>query len=357
MPAEAGSRLRAARRFAVPFPVHRVCVALWEHAPEVSDFGSMSCGRADDGNGSMAMFDLPKWVMAAINFKGGTGKTTVALAIAEGICRLLKKRVAVIDCDFQCSASIALLGRRTLNDLIGKNATMDCLLQQKLTEGNGAHFGSSAVKTHFSIKEAAGLMHLLPGSPDMPRRERQIVAAFLAKSDLHAAYETAAVAMGKLFRSLLEEFDFILIDCPPGLTLFSEAAIRAADGLVIPTLPNEISFAAIDHLRAEIERARPDSSFEDLLVGTVVSKVRPKNGAGKSHIEAMERLLDRVAPQFRLLRPYLPYCRELEGATWRDDEGRISFANRYGTSSAMIERLVEEFAGRCDALRARRAQP
>jgi chromosome partitioning protein len=331
---------------------------LWNDVPEASDFGSMLLTCADDGIASMAKLDLPKWVMAAINFKGGTGKTTVALAIAEGICRLLKKRVAVIDCDFQCSASIALLGRRTLNDLIGKGATMDGLLQRKLTEGSDAHLGSSAVKTHFSIKEAAGLMYLLPGSPDMPRRERQIVASFLPRSDLHAAYETAAVRMGALFRSLLDEFDFILIDCPPGLTLFSEAAIRAADGLVIPTLPSEISFAAIDHLRAEIGRARPDRAFDDLLVGTVVSKVRHRNGGGshRAHLESIERLLDRVAPQFKLLRPYLPYCRELEGATWRDDEGRISFANRYGQSSAMIERLVEEFAGRCRALMARRAE-
>src|SRR5262245_39474681 len=309
----------------------------------------------------MAKIDLPKCVMAAINFKGGTGKTTVALAIAEGLCRLLKKRIAVVDCDFQCSASIALLGRRSLNDLIRKNATMDCQLQRNLTEKNAEPLGSSAVKTHFCVKEAAGLMYLLPGNPEMPRRERQIVASFLPRSDIDAAYEKAAIRMGEQFRSLLEEFDFILIDCPPGLTLFSEAAIRAADGLVIPTLPNEISFAAIDHLRAEIERARPDRSFDDLLVGTVVSKVRHRNGNGsaahRAHMESMERLLDRVAPQFRLLRPYLPYCRELEGATWRDDEGRASFANRYGPSSAMIERLVEEFAGRCEALMARRAEP
>jgi chromosome partitioning protein len=297
--------------------------------------------------------------MAAINFKGGTGKTTVALAIAEGICRLLKKRVVVIDCDFQCSASIALLGRRRLNDLIRKNATMDCQLQRKLTERNGERLGASAVPTHFCVKEASGLMYLLPGNPEMPRRERQIVAAFLPKSDLDSAYESAAVRMGQLFRSLLDEFDFILIDCPPGLTLFSEAAIRAADGLVIPTLPNEISFAAIDHLRAEIKRARPDRSFDDLLVGTVVSKVRPKNGVAGSPpppIDTMERRQDSVAPEFQLLRPYLPYCRELEGATWRDDEGRISFANRYGPSSETIERLVEQFAGRCGALMARRAQ-
>jgi chromosome partitioning protein len=308
----------------------------------------------------MAKLELPKSVMAAINFKGGTGKTTVALAIAEGICRSMKKRVAVIDCDFQCSASIALLGRRTLNDLIAKNATMDSLLQTNLAKKSSAHPGTrlsaSAVPAQFCVSEAAGFMHVLPGSPDMPRRERQIVASFLPKSDIHAAYESAAIRMGEQFRSLLEDFDFVLIDCPPGLTLFSEAAIRAADGLVVPTLPNEISFAAVDHLRAEIKRARPDSSFDELLVGTVVSKVRPRNGGTthKAHIESMERLLDRVAPQFQLLKPYLPYCRELEGATWRDnDESRMSFANRYGQSSATIERLVQEFADRCGALMAR----
>ena len=300
--------------------------------------------------------ELPKSVMAAINFKGGTGKTTVALAIAEGLCRLMRKRVAVIDCDFQCSASIALLGRRTLNNLIDKNATMDSLLQSKLAKRNGAHLATSAIPAQFCVSEATGLMHIVPGSPDMPKREREIVAQFLPRSDIHAAYENAAIKMGELFRSLLDEFDFVLIDCPPGLTLFSEAAIRAADGIVVPTLPNEISFAAIDHLRNEIQRARPDRSFDDLLVGTVVSKVRQKNGAAshRAHVESMERLLDRVAPQFRLLKPYLPYCRELEGATWRDDAGRLSFAMRYGQSSAMVERLVQEFVSRCGTLMARR---
>ena len=65
-------------------------------------------GRGGRG-GPMSKNQLPKSVMAAINFKGGTGKTTVAIAIAEGICRSMGKRVAVIDCDFQCSASIAMV--------------------------------------------------------------------------------------------------------------------------------------------------------------------------------------------------------------------------------------------------------
>jgi hypothetical protein len=100
--------------------------------------------------------------------------------------------------------------------------------------------------------------------------------------------------MGEQFRSLLDEFDFILIDCPPGLTLFSEAAIRAADGLIIPTLPNEISFAAIDHLRTEIARApRP------LVSGFWSAPSYPgpswRGGLNRQQTETMERLLDRVA--------------------------------------------------------------
>jgi chromosome partitioning protein len=307
----------------------------------------------------MSKIQLPKSVMAAINFKGGTGKTTVAIAIAEGICRSMGKRVAVIDCDFQCSASIAMVGRRTLNGLMQKNATMDAHLLSGFSDrkGGSPRLAASAVPAQFCVSEAMGLMHILPGSHNMPRLERQIVAALMPRGNIHAAYEKAAVEMAKVFRSLLDEFDLVLIDCPPGLTLFSEAAIRAADGLIIPTLPNEISFAAIDHLRAEIERARPDRTFDDLLVGTVVSKVRQKAGSAsyRAQMESIERLLDRVAPQFQLLKPYLPYCKELEAATWRDnDESKISFATRYGSFSVTIERLVQEFASRCGELMARR---
>lgn len=304
----------------------------------------------------MATIELPKCVMAAINFKGGTGKTTVAIAIAEGLCHLFKKRILVIDCDFQCSASIALLGRKTLNDLIARDATLDCEIQRLINRERGARLEASVVPARHCVREALDLMYLLPSNPDMPRRERQILASFIGGTDIHSAYENASKRIGELYQSLLRDFDFILIDCPPGLTLFSEAAIRAADGLIIPTLPNEISFAAIDHLRAQIGRTRPDRSLEDLLVGTVISKLRQKGSEHhRAQARSIEGLLDRVAPGFRLLRPYLPYCRELETTTWRDDEvDQVSFAVRYGQLSASIESLVDEFTIRCGALMARR---
>ncbi len=304
----------------------------------------------------MSATSLPKCVLAAINFKGGTGKTTVAIALAEGLCHFLKKRIVIVDCDFQGSASIALLGRKTLNGLIARGATVDCQLQKQIDEEKGLHLSTIAVKARHSVKEAAGLIHLVPSNPDMPRREREILASFLTQSNIHAAYDGASRKIADLFRSLLDDFDIVLIDCPSGLTLFSEAAIKAADGLIIPTLPNEISIAAIDHLRAELSRARPDRSLEDLLIGTVVSKLRQRGGGDhyRYQTQSIESLLDRVAPEFQILRPYLPYCRELEAATWRDGiSAPISFEDHYGQSSAKVEQLVHEFAGRCEAHMAR----
>lgn len=304
----------------------------------------------------MPVIELPNCVMPAINFKGGTGKTTVAIAIAEGLCHLLGKRVLIVDCDFQCSASIALLGRKALNELIARDATLDCQLHRNIAGAGSADLSAAAVPARHCVKEAAELMYLLPGNPDMPRRERQILAGFMPGADIHSAYEKASAAIGNLYRGLTSKFDFVLIDCPPGLTLFSEAAIKAADGLIIPTLPSEISFAAVDHLRREIKRTRPNQSLEELLVGTVVSKLRQRGGEHyRYQIKSIENLLDRAAPGFRILRPYLPYCRELEAMTWRDEEvSRMSFEGRYGQLSGLIEQLVEEFTIRCAALMARR---
>jgi cellulose biosynthesis protein BcsQ len=304
----------------------------------------------------MPTIDLPRCVISAINFKGGTGKTTVAIAIAEGLCHLLGKRLLIIDCDFQCSASITLLGRKALNHLISIGATLDRQLQRHLEHDDGLRLSTAAIKARHCVKEAADLLFVLPGNPDMPRRERQILSSFMAGTDIHSAYEGASRKIGDLYRSLVHDFDFVLIDCPPGLTLFSEAAIRAADGLIIPTLPSEISFAAIDHLRCEIKRIRPNCVLEDLLVGTVISKLRQKSSGEHYCYQAnsIHKLLDRVTADVRMLRPYLPYCRELESMTWRDDEiGHISFRHRYGQLSGLIERLVDAFAIRCGELIAR----
>jgi hypothetical protein len=97
--------------------------------------------------------------------------------------------------------------------------------------------------------------------------------------------------------------------------------------------------------------------LEDLLVGTVVSKLRQRSSSEhyRYQIKSIENLLDRAAPGFRILKPYLPYCKELEAMTWRDDEvSRMTFRERYGQLSELVEQLADEVTIRCAALMARR---
>lgn len=311
----------------------------------------------------MARSSLPAWIVSVINFKGGTGKSTVAIAIAETLCFHLGKRVAIVDSDFQCSASLALLGRRHLDELTYKERTLDHWVNRGLTDAAFGDLADIAVEPGCSIREADGLIHLVPSNPSMPRIERGILSNFLANGDIEAAYERASINIAASLRRLLREFDFVIIDCPPGLTLFSDAAIRAADGIVVPSLPNDISLAAVDHLRADIARVRTDWTFDQLLVGTVISKMRHRNASDHYRYQTMsvERLLDRVAPSFRILRPYLPYCRELESAGWRDLEvAKLGFADRYGDVAGKVYQLTQEFARSCRAMeqsRQRNARP
>lgn len=291
----------------------------------------------------MTKLALAPCVMSFMNLKGGTGKTTLAIAVSEATCLLFNKRVVLIDCDFQGSASISILGRTHFNALVSQEQTLDAAILSALVGSGDCELQKFVVPSPFTVTEAAGRLSCLPASPHMPRSEREILSHFLSGNDLHGACEQASMYIAAAIRSLTAHFDLVIIDCPPGVTLFSEGAVRASDFLIVPTLPNDISIGAIEHLRHEIARISPDRSFEELHLGTVVSKIRHRNALDHhlAQVGSIERLLDRMPPRFGVLRPYLPFCRELESASWREPTGRrTSFAAQYGKVSRLIEQLT-----------------
>lgn len=291
----------------------------------------------------MTKLALTPCVMSFMNLKGGTGKTTLAIAVSEASCFLFNKKVALIDCDFQSSASISILGRQQFNALVSQGRTLDAAISNALSTSTACELHKYVIPSPFTVTEALGRLSCLPASPHMPRSERDILSHFLKENNLHTAYEQAASFIANAIRQLTAHFDLVIVDCPPGVTLFSEGAVRASDFLVVPTLPNEISIGAIEHLRHEVERVSPNRDFDDLHLGTVVSKIRHRN-ASEHHlaqIGSIERLLDRMPPRFGVLRPYLPFCRELECASWREPTAqRTSFVAQYGKVARLIEQLT-----------------
>lgn len=291
----------------------------------------------------MTKLALTPCVMSFMNLKGGTGKTTLAIAVSEATCFLLNKRIVLIDCDFQSSASISILGRQHFNALVSQERTLDAAILDALGNSRTCELHDYVVPCPFTVTEAIGRLSCLPASPHMPRSERTILSHFLKENNLHEACERAATYIADAIRRLTAHFDLVIVDCPPGVTLFSEGAVRASDFLVVPTLPNEISIGAIEHLRHEVARVSPNRNFDDLHLGTVVSKIRHRNAMEHhlAQIGSIERLLDRMPPRFGVLRPYLPFCRELESASWREATARRnSFVVQYGKVARLIEQLT-----------------
>lgn len=145
-------------------------------------------------------------VIAVANQKGGVGKTTSSINIAAGLA-YLNKKVLLIDLDPQGNATQGVGASRESF----KKTTYDLLL--------GKSDGKNIIK---SLKMPP--LDLIPATID------------LAGADL----EMAEFKMGResLLRNRLEEFkdeyDFVIIDCPPSLGLLNTNALTAADSVIIP---------------------------------------------------------------------------------------------------------------------------
>ena len=60
--------------------------------------------------------------------------------------------------------------------------------------------------------------------------------------------------LGRLLEPMADEYDLVLLDCAPSITLVSEAVFRAADALLVPTIPTTLSLRTLDRLARHVRK-------------------------------------------------------------------------------------------------------
>ena len=174
--------------------------------------------------------------IAVMNTKGGVGKSTVVMALAETLSAFHRKNVLVIDSDSQTSISTMLMATDRWEETERQGRTLvDYLIATVLPEHGPAKASwHEYVVTGVSDVEEARSVHLIPCHMELTLFER-MVSSEKRERELRASV-----------RALLSEakrlYDIVLIDCPPGLSVLTESWLREVDYLMPPLSPGELLF-------------------------------------------------------------------------------------------------------------------
>lgn len=211
-------------------------------------------------------------VLATYSIKGGVGKTAAAVNLGREAARA-GWRTLVWDLDPQAAA------------------TFYFRVQAKVKGG-----GKGVVRNKRALDDLVRAtdfpnLDLLPG--DFSYRSLDVLLDRRKKPTQR---------LRKRMRPLAAEYDIVLLDCPPGISLTAEAVFHAADALLVPVIPTTLSLRTLDQLT----EFRAQQGLTDLAILPFLSMVDRRRSL---HREIAERL-----PQERsdCLHTVIPAASEVE---------------------------------------------
>lgn len=183
-------------------------------------------------------------VIAVANMKGGVGKTATVIGLAEALAAT-GAEVLVIDLDPQANASICLAGDLFLRTIIENGHTIDGFIEDHLMKRDKDAALATRIRTNISNVSHLGRqlpLSLLASSSELRLVERDLIFT-LTKSGM--ALDRVVGALYEIIREQLKRarksYDYVLIDCAPGISVMTEVSIRLANLVIVPTIPDFLS--------------------------------------------------------------------------------------------------------------------
>jgi chromosome partitioning protein len=176
-----------------------------------------------------------------VNQKGGVGKTTSAISLGAYL-GYFGQRVLLVDLDPQANATSSLgIDKRTV-----RNGTYEVLVGEKPIGPIILH------NPRFKLS-------ILPASPALAGAEIELIELAGREKRLYEALSPA-----------VERYDYVLIDCPPSLSLLTvNGLVAARDGVVIPVQCEYLALEGLGQLTQTINRVQ-SSLFQDLAIRGVI---------------------------------------------------------------------------------------
>ncbi len=274
------------------------------------------------------------------NRQGGVGKSTVTMMLAHALACLGKKRVLVVDLDTQCNSSFAMVGNARLRKALEERSTLSDYMGGVLRSRpvRPADFIIENVGDVSAGKSGTGI-DLIPSSVDLD----EDIQDAIAETHLANVFNSMNLYVRRMLEALDERYDFVLMDCPPGLSPLVNAAVGLGDRVIVPFRPDFISQYALDRMADKVERTDKRSLTRRKLASIAhehrryVSVVNLHGGTA-----AEKRILDDFDGVHPRLRTQLKRQPNVSEAFYWQEEAR-TLKEKYGKAEAQVKQLYKDF--------------
>ncbi len=176
--------------------------------------------------------DDPTQVIAFVNFKGGSGKTSTAIHAAQDLA-LRGYRVLAVDCDPQASLT-TFFGYQPELDFCDGGSLYDVIRYRDRETGEGPRPITDVIKRSYFPN-----LDLVPGGIQVAEFEHETPAA-LSKGELPVFFDKIRSAL----QVVKDDYDVVILDCPPQLGYVTLSAICAAQNIVMTIIPERVDLAS-----------------------------------------------------------------------------------------------------------------
>lgn len=190
--------------------------------------------------------------VSIVNFKGGVGKTTLALHLATGLSSFYDKDVLLIDVDHQSTLSLVCLKDNKWQELVDTGKTIDAIFQHFVSQ-NAPLPGKEIIykgpyRWDSSYLQPYPALHLIPSALQLDETELDLSSTTVGNPIESEWNKRTLICKWIGENKVYEDYDYIIFDCPPATKLVTQNAIAASHGFIIPVIPDAVSTRGVPHL-------------------------------------------------------------------------------------------------------------